>query len=137
MKNLTEKTPQSDNRAGCAVATNSAPDAETEIASLQRRLRLAIAAAEKHHAGNIAACEREAKLRQALEDLAYWSRRRTETRVSLRDRIAAALANEKAEMREDIGRYSPGSARDGSWRIGMKMAQHDLTDNRNGNSFSE
>ena len=34
-----------------------------------------------------------ARLREALDGLAYWSRSRTETRITLRNRIAAVLAN--------------------------------------------
>lgn len=38
-------------------------------------------------------------LRQALESLAYWSRNRTETRITLRNRIAAALAAAQDEAK--------------------------------------
>lgn len=38
-------------------------------------------------------------LRQALESLAYWSRNRTETRITLRNRIAAALAAARKEAK--------------------------------------
>jgi hypothetical protein len=42
--------------------------------------------------------ERElVRLREAVKDLAYWSRSTTETRITLRDRIAAVLANDEAE----------------------------------------
>jgi hypothetical protein len=39
--------------------------------------------------------EEEERLRKGLESLAYWSRSKTETRITLRDRIAAVLANDK------------------------------------------
>lgn len=40
-----------------------------EIVSLERRLKLAQDAAEKHHEGNRAACEREAKLAEQLANI--------------------------------------------------------------------
>lgn len=44
-------------------------NAQLDTDSLQRRLYLSQQAAEKHHKGNRAACEREGKLRAALIDL--------------------------------------------------------------------
>jgi hypothetical protein len=38
-----------------------------------------------------------ARMREALEGLAYWSRRKTETRITLRNRIAAVLDNNPVE----------------------------------------
>ena len=44
---------------------------QLDFDSLNRRLKWAQASAEKHHNGNIAACEREAKLRVVLESLVH------------------------------------------------------------------
>jgi len=43
--------------------------------------------------------EREVRrLREALDSLAYWSRNRTETRISLRDRITALIAEPNTNL---------------------------------------
>lgn len=45
---------------------DTAGNAQLDLDSLNRRLKWAQHSAEKHHNGNIAACEREAKVRDAL-----------------------------------------------------------------------
>lgn len=50
---------------------DTAGNTQLDLDSLNRRLRLTQAAAEKHHAGNIAACGREEKLREVLLRLVH------------------------------------------------------------------
>ncbi len=56
---------------GKAVPSNFARNLETELAAEREKVRV---------------------LREALESLAYWSRNKTESRITLRNLIAAALA---------------------------------------------
>jgi hypothetical protein len=65
---MSTPTPRTDERAGFSNGLEVVP------AAFARRLET-----------ELAAC------REALESVAYWSRSRTETRISLRDRIAAHL----------------------------------------------
>jgi ABC-type hemin transport system substrate-binding protein len=51
------------------VLYTSLEKAQSDINSLERRLKWAQYSAEKHHNGNIAACEREVKVRDALVSL--------------------------------------------------------------------
>lgn len=50
---------------------DTAGNTQLDLDSLNRRLRITQAAAEKHHNGNIAACGREEKLREVLSRLLY------------------------------------------------------------------
>jgi len=50
---------------------DTAGSTQLDLDSLNRRLRLTQAAAEKHHTGNIAACGREEKLREVLLRLVH------------------------------------------------------------------
>jgi hypothetical protein len=88
-------------RAACPVCLVTALTAE------RGKLRAELAELHDSFAGNVhtrcnelrdeLAAEREKVrvLREALESLAYWSRNRTETRITLRNRIAAVLAATK------------------------------------------
>ena len=55
--------------AGLNALYTSLEKAQLDFDSLNRRLKWAQASAEKHHSGNIAACEREVKVRDALANL--------------------------------------------------------------------
>jgi hypothetical protein len=85
-------------------AENARLRAENEDLAIRSGLRLSAldheklnaeafkARAEKAEAEVAAERERVRVLREALESLAYWSRNKTESRITLRNLIAAALA---------------------------------------------
>ena len=87
------------NRDLTAAAQLIADSEARAVAQLRSELNYAKASETLYHAEGTAAlaaltAEREKVrvLREALESLAYWSRNKTESRITLRNRIAAALA---------------------------------------------
>jgi hypothetical protein len=89
----------SDGPATQLIADSEARAVEAATVQLRSELNYAKASETLYHDEGTAAlaalaAEREKVrvLREALESLAYWSRNKTESRITLRNRIAAALA---------------------------------------------
>jgi hypothetical protein len=73
-------------------ATQLIADSEARAVEAAIRVKSEVLAYPLLLADLTAERERVRVLREALESLAYWSRNKTESRITLRNRIAAALA---------------------------------------------